>query len=119
MKTNLKIVSVVCGTSHAFNIRLLKVLPLNGLDVYKTALLPTHMRSSNLPASITATTTPDMFKCRRPSHLILMQDANIEMHSAQARVDGNRLIVSNTDELTSSGGGYERGVRVAFDEIEA
>ena len=32
------------------------------------------MRSSNLPASITATTTPDMFKCRRPSHLILMQD---------------------------------------------
>ena len=47
---------------------------LHQLDVYKTPLLPTRMRSSNLPASITATTTPDMFKCRRPSHLILMQD---------------------------------------------
>ena len=32
------------------------------------------MRSSNLPASIIATATPDMFKSRRPSHLILMQD---------------------------------------------
>lgn len=32
------------------------------------------MRSSNLPASIIATATPDIFKSRRPSHLILMQD---------------------------------------------
>ncbi|KIM49010.1 hypothetical protein M413DRAFT_92894 [Hebeloma cylindrosporum] len=32
------------------------------------------MRSSNLPASIVASTTPDMFKSRRSSHLVLMQD---------------------------------------------
>ena len=55
------------------------------------------MRSSNLPASITATTTPDMFKSRRPSHLILMQDD-------KDRQMGKRPVVNETKPYAGEGG---------------
>jgi nucleoporin NUP1 len=55
------------------------------------------MRSSNLPASITATTTPDMFKSRRPSHLILMQDD-------KDRQMGKRPVMNETKPYAGEGG---------------
>ena len=82
------------------------ILPLQGapaeralhqLDIYKTPLLPTRMRSSNLPASITATTTPDMFKSRRPSHLVLMQDD-------KDRQMGKRSVANETKPYAGEGG---------------
>lgn len=73
---------------------------LHQLDVYKTPLLPTRMRSSNLPASITATTTPDMFKSRRPSHLVLMQD---DMDRS-GRKTGKSPVVNETKPYAGEGG---------------
>ena len=70
---------------------------LRQLDVYKTPLLPTRMRSSNLPASITATTTPDMFKCRR-LHLILMQDERLGKRT------GKSPVVNETKPYAGQGG---------------
>ncbi|KAF9532413.1 hypothetical protein CPB83DRAFT_833008 [Crepidotus variabilis] len=46
---------------------------LQQLDIYKTPLLPTRMRSSN-GDSITGKVLPDMFKSRRSSRLVLMPD---------------------------------------------
>ena len=73
---------------------------LHQLDVYKTPLLPTRMRSSNLPASVIATTTPDMFKCRRPSHLILMQDDKDRL----GKKTGKSPIVNETKPYAGEGG---------------
>ena len=73
---------------------------LHQLDVYKTPLLPTRMRSSNLPASITATTTPDMFKRRRPSHLILMQDDKDRL----GKKTGKSPVVNETKPYAGEGG---------------
>ncbi|KAF8803620.1 hypothetical protein BYT27DRAFT_7260065 [Phlegmacium glaucopus] len=73
---------------------------LHQLDVYKTPLLPTRMRASNLPASITATTTPDMFKSRRPSHLILMQDDKDRL----GRKTGKSPVVNETKPYAGEGG---------------
>jgi nucleoporin NUP1 len=58
------------------------------------------MRSSNLPASIIATTTPDMFKCRRPSHLILMQDEKDWL----VRKAGKSPVVNETKPYAGEGG---------------
>jgi nucleoporin NUP1 len=58
------------------------------------------MRSSNLPASITATTTPDMFKSRRPSHLILMQDDKDRL----GRKIGKSPVVNETKPYAGEGG---------------
>ena len=58
------------------------------------------MRSSNLPASITATTTPDMFKCRRPSHLILMQDDKDRL----GKKTGKSPVVNETKPYAGEGG---------------
>ena len=58
------------------------------------------MRSSNLPASITATTTPDMFKCRRPSHLILMQDDK----DRPGKKMGKSPVVNETKPYAGEGG---------------
>ncbi|KAF8078175.1 hypothetical protein FPV67DRAFT_1464451 [Lyophyllum atratum] len=44
---------------------------LHELDIYKTPLVPTRLRSSNIPAT---SSSADLFKSRRSSHLILMQD---------------------------------------------
>ena len=45
---------------------------LQQLDVYKTPLLPTRMRTGS--DSITAKVIPDMFRSRRSSRLVLMSD---------------------------------------------
>lgn len=58
------------------------------------------MRSSNLPASITATTTPDMFKSRRPSHLILMQDDK----DGLGKKTGKSPVVNETKPYAGEGG---------------
>jgi nucleoporin NUP1 len=58
------------------------------------------MRSSNLPASIIATTTPDMFKCRRPSHLILMQDDKDRL----GKKTGKSPVVNETKPYAGEGG---------------
>ena len=41
---------------------------------------------------------------------LIVSNTDEGKRDAQTRVEGNRLIVSNTDEL--GGGGYEKGVRV-------
>ena len=100
----MKIVSGVSATFHAFSHLPRQGAPaeraLHQLDVYKTPLLPTRMRSSNLPASITATTTPDMFKCRRPSHLILMQDDKDRL----GKKTGKGPVVNETKPYAGEGG---------------
>ncbi|KAJ2916054.1 hypothetical protein MD484_g4395, partial [Candolleomyces efflorescens] len=45
---------------------------LQELDIYKTPLVPTRMRSANPSSSAAA--MPDMFKSRRTSRLVLMND---------------------------------------------
>ncbi|KAJ2937060.1 hypothetical protein H1R20_g46, partial [Candolleomyces eurysporus] len=45
---------------------------LQELDIYKTPLVPTRMRSANPSSSAAA--IPDMFKSRRTSRLVLMND---------------------------------------------
>lgn len=45
---------------------------LHELDIYKTPLVPTRLRSSNPPTGNTSSV--DLFKSRRGAHLILMQD---------------------------------------------
>ncbi|KAF5386936.1 hypothetical protein D9615_001713 [Tricholomella constricta] len=44
---------------------------LHELDIYKTPLVPTRLRSSNIPST---SSSSDLFKSRRASHLVLMQD---------------------------------------------
>jgi nucleoporin NUP1 len=58
------------------------------------------MRSSNLPASITATTTPDMFKSRRPSHLVLIQDDKDRL----GKKTGKSPVVNETKPYAGEGG---------------
>ncbi|KAF9475681.1 hypothetical protein BDN70DRAFT_227018 [Pholiota conissans] len=76
---------------------------LHQLDVYKTPLLPTRMRFKNLPASVTATTTPDMFKSRRRSNLILMQDDK-DRSSRKISGSGQSLVVNRTKPYAGEGG---------------
>lgn len=59
------------------------------------------MRSSNLPTSITATTTPDMFKSRRKSHLILMQD---DKDGSGKKRNGSSRTVNETKPYAGEGG---------------
>lgn len=76
---------------------------LHQLDVYKTPLLPTRMRSSNLPASIVASTTPDMFKSRRSSHLVLMQDDRDRL-GRKVSGSGKSPVVNETKPYAGEGG---------------
>lgn len=76
---------------------------LHQLDVYKTPLLPTRLRSSNLPASVTATKTPEMFKSRRSAHLILMQDDS-DRQVRKVSGPGKSPIVNETKPYAGEGG---------------
>ncbi|TFK25034.1 hypothetical protein FA15DRAFT_668907 [Coprinopsis marcescibilis] len=44
------------------------------LDIYKTPLIPTRLRSLNRPSGSNASDIPSMFKPRRSSQLVLMDD---------------------------------------------
>ncbi|EAU88404.2 hypothetical protein CC1G_05170 [Coprinopsis cinerea okayama7 len=44
------------------------------LDVYKTPLIPTRLRSANNPIASSSSDIPSMFKSRRTSQLVLMHD---------------------------------------------
>ncbi|KAF4615306.1 hypothetical protein D9613_002849 [Agrocybe pediades] len=76
---------------------------LHQLDIFKTPLLPTRLRTSNMPASIVASTTPDMFKSRRSAHLVLMQD---EKERPGRRVAGSSKtpVVNDTKPYAGEGG---------------
>ncbi|KAF8964107.1 hypothetical protein BDZ97DRAFT_1818002 [Flammula alnicola] len=76
---------------------------LQQLDVYKTPLLPTRMRSSNLPASITATTTPDMFKSRRKAHLVLTQEGRDRI-GRKVSGSGKSPVINGTKPYAGEGG---------------
>jgi len=73
---------------------------LHQLDIYKTPLLPTRMRSSNLPNALTAKTTPDMFKSRRSSKLVLMSEGD----RLGAKGAGRSLLVNETKPYAGEGG---------------
>jgi len=61
------------------------------------------MRSSNLPASIVASTTPDMFKSRRSSHLVLMQDDRDRL-GRKVSGSGKSSVVNETKPYAGEGG---------------
>lgn len=61
------------------------------------------MRSANLPASVTATTTPDMFKSRRKSHLVLMQDDKDRL-GRKGSGSGRSSVVNETKPYAGEGG---------------
>ncbi|KAJ3491965.1 hypothetical protein NLJ89_g11284 [Agrocybe chaxingu] len=75
---------------------------LNQLDVYKTPLLPTRLRSSNLPVSSSAK-SPAMFKSRRSSHLILMSDDR-ERLGRKGSASGKSPVVNETKPYAGEGG---------------
>ncbi|CAA7267989.1 unnamed protein product [Cyclocybe aegerita] len=75
---------------------------LNQLDVYKTPLLPTRLRSSNLPTSSSAK-SPAMFKSRRSSHLILMSDDR-ERLGRKGSASGKSPVVNETKPYAGEGG---------------
>ncbi|PPQ66838.1 hypothetical protein CVT26_009617 [Gymnopilus dilepis] len=74
---------------------------LHQLDIYKTPLVPTRLRSSNIPASVAAATTPDLFKSRRSSRLILMQD---DRDRPGRRSAGKSPVVNETKPYAGEGG---------------
>lgn len=61
------------------------------------------MRSSNLPASITATKTPDMFKSRRSANLVLMQDDR-DRNGRRVSGSGKSPLVNETKPYAGEGG---------------
>ncbi|PPQ63177.1 hypothetical protein CVT24_005722 [Panaeolus cyanescens] len=76
---------------------------LSQLDIYKTPLLPTRLRSSNLPASIIATKTPDMFKSKRGSHLVLMHDDG-DRPGRKGTTSSKSPVVNETKPYAGEGG---------------
>jgi nucleoporin NUP1 len=79
---------------------------LHELDIYKTPLVPTRLRSSNLPASNTANSSSvDLFKSRRGAHLVLMQDDK-RINRLGRKVSGKReaLLVNETKPYAGEGG---------------
>ncbi|TFK67873.1 hypothetical protein BDN72DRAFT_68917 [Pluteus cervinus] len=49
---------------------------LHGLDIYKTPLLPSHLRSASAkPSTAFPSNGPDLFQSRRKAKLVLMQDS--------------------------------------------
>ncbi|TFK42801.1 hypothetical protein BDQ12DRAFT_719643 [Crucibulum laeve] len=78
---------------------------LHELDIYKTPLLPTRLRSANLPptSSVTATSgVPDMFKSRRASNLVLMQDG--PRTDRLGRKVSGKAVVNETKPYAGEGG---------------
>lgn len=78
---------------------------LHELDVYKTPLLPTRLRSSNIPdpASITsAAVAPDLFKSRRTSRLVLMHDEK------EDRKQSTKKSVTNETKPYAGQGGMKK-----------
>lgn len=82
---------------------------LHELDVYRTPLLPSRLRSTNTlsSSSITASSSglPDMFKSRRGPHLILMQDNKpVERLGRKVRPNGKPAVVNETKPYAGEGG---------------
>ncbi|KAG5645041.1 hypothetical protein DXG03_007220 [Asterophora parasitica] len=73
---------------------------LHELDIYKTPLVPTRLRSSHVPSS--STSSSNLFKSRRSSHLVLMQD---DKHASRLgrRVSGPP-VVNGTKPYAGEGG---------------
>ncbi|KAF8906049.1 hypothetical protein CPB84DRAFT_546328 [Gymnopilus junonius] len=88
---------------------------LQQLDVYKTPLLPTRLHSFSIPASIAASTTPDLFKSRRSSKLILMQD---DRERVAARSSGKSPLVNETKPYAGEGGMKKLLARRKLEEEE-
>ncbi|KAH9483835.1 hypothetical protein JR316_0003313 [Psilocybe cubensis] len=76
---------------------------LQRLDLYKTPLVPTRLRSSKIPASVAATRTPEMFKSRRSGTLVLMQDDR-DRSGRRISGTGKSPLVNETKPYAGEGG---------------
>ncbi|PFH47168.1 hypothetical protein AMATHDRAFT_68290 [Amanita thiersii Skay4041] len=82
---------------------------LHELDIYKTPLLPTRLRSSNdvsqASGVVAATSVPDLFKSRRAQKLVLMQD---QQRSHRLGKKGADVPVTNDTKPYAGEGGMKK-----------
>ena len=80
---------------------------LHELDVYKTPLLPTRLRSNNPGSSrlISDSASTDLFKSRRKSNLVLMQDEErVSRLGRKPNVKRDAPLVNETKPYAGEGG---------------
>ncbi|KAG6878781.1 hypothetical protein C0993_008080 [Termitomyces sp. T159_Od127] len=73
---------------------------LHELDIYKTPLVPTRLRSSN----VSATTSTNMFKSRRASNLVLMQEDGHSERLGRKSNGKNEALPNKTKPYAGEGG---------------
>ncbi|KAG6910919.1 hypothetical protein DXG01_006602 [Tephrocybe rancida] len=78
---------------------------LHELDIYKTPLVPTRLRSSNIPAS---TSSSNLFKSRRASNLVLMQSDNRSDRLGRKSSGKNEAPVVNETKPYAGEGGMKK-----------
>ncbi|KAG6833498.1 hypothetical protein H0H87_006070 [Tephrocybe sp. NHM501043] len=78
---------------------------LHELDIYKTPLVPTRLRSSNIS---TTATSSNLFKSRRASNLVLMQSDNISERLGRKSIGKKDLPTVNITKPYAGEGGMKK-----------